>query len=88
MGGYSWYQNCRLNRISSWENNPSYDIPSEIIYIKEVETQKTWSLGLNPMPDKQNYNIIEPTKFYGVIRKKKNCNFFKKKKTKFFNENS
>ena len=58
MGGYSWYQNCRLNRISSWENNPSYDIPSEIIYIKEVETQKTWSLGLNPMPDKQNYNII------------------------------
>ena len=58
MGGYSWYQNCRLNRVSSWENNPSYDIPSEIIYLKDEENQKSWSLGLNPMPDNQNYNII------------------------------
>lgn len=58
MGGYSWYQNCRLNRVSSWENNPSYDIPSEIIYLKDEKNQKSWSLGLNPMPDNQNYNII------------------------------
>ena len=58
MGGYSWYKNSRLNRITSWSNNPSYDIPSEIIYIKDDETKKTWSLGLNPMPDNSNYNII------------------------------
>ena len=58
MGGYTWYENCRLNRVSSWENNPSYDIPSEILYLKNCETQKSWSLGLNPMPDNQNYNII------------------------------
>lgn len=58
MGGYSWYRNCRLNRVSSWENNPSYDIPSEIIYLKDQENQKAWSLGLNPMPDDRNYNII------------------------------
>lgn len=58
MGGYSWYQNCRLNRVSSWGNNPCQDIPSEIIYLKDEENQKTWSLGLNPMPDQQNYNII------------------------------
>ena len=58
MGGYSWYKNSRLNRITSWNNNPSYDIPSEIIYIKDMETKKAWSLGLNPMPDNRNYNII------------------------------
>lgn len=58
MGGYTWYQNCRLNRVSSWQNNPCYDIPSEIIYLKDQETQKAWSLGLNPMPDDRNYNII------------------------------
>lgn len=58
MGGYSWYRNCRLNRVSSWENNPSYDIPSEIIYLKDQENQKAWSLGLNPIPDDRNYNII------------------------------
>lgn len=58
MGGYTWYQNCRLNRVSSWQNNPCYDIPSEIIYLKDQEMQKAWSLGLNPMPDDRNYNII------------------------------
>ncbi len=58
MGGYSWYKNCRLNRVSSWGNKPSCDIPSEIIYLKDEESQKTWSLGLNPMPDDKNYNVI------------------------------
>lgn len=58
MGGYTWYQNCRLNRVSNWENKPSYDIPSEIIYLKDIDNQKAWSLGLNPMPDHRNYNII------------------------------
>lgn len=58
MGGYSWYKNSRLNRISSWENNPSYDIPSEVIYLQDEETKTSWSLGLNPMPDDQNYNIV------------------------------
>ena len=58
MGGYSWYKNSRINRVSNWENSPSYDIPSEIIYLKDQETKKCWSLGLNPMPDDRNYNII------------------------------
>ena len=58
MGGYTWYKNSRLNRITRWENNPNYDIPSEVIYLKDVDTKKIWSLGLNPMPDDNNYNII------------------------------
>ena len=58
MGGYSWYKNSRLNRLTSWNNHPSLDIPSEIIYIKDMETKQTWSLGLNPMPDNRNYNSV------------------------------
>ncbi len=58
MGGYSWYKNSRLNRVTAWENNPTYDIPAEVIYIKNLENQKAWSLGLNPMPDDKNYNVI------------------------------
>lgn len=58
MGGYTWYKNSRLYRISSWENSANYDIPSEVIYIKDLENKETWSLGLNPMPDNQNYNVI------------------------------
>ena len=58
MGGYTWYKNSRLNRVTSWENEPNYDIPSEIIYLKDMQTKKVWSLGLNPMPDSKNYNVI------------------------------
>ena len=58
MGGYTWYKNCRLNRITSWENRPDFDIPSEVIYLKDIDTKKAWSLGINPMPDDKNYNVI------------------------------
>ena len=58
MGGYTWYKNSRLNRVTAWENQPNFDIPSEIIYLKDLETKKAWSLGLNPMPDDKNYNVI------------------------------
>ena len=57
MGGYTWYKNSRLNRITSWANMPNYDIPSESIYLKDEETKKVWSLGLNPLPDDNDYNI-------------------------------
>ena len=58
MGGYSWYKNSRLNRTTAWENHPNYDLPSECIYLKDMENKKAWSIGLNPMPDNKNYNVI------------------------------
>ena len=57
MGGYSWYKNSRLNRLTSWSNNAILDIPSEIIYLKDDENKKAWSLGLNPMADNNDYYI-------------------------------
>ena len=58
MGGYTWNKNSRLNRVSSWSNMPYLDIPSEVIYMEDLKTGKKWSLGLNPMPDENDYNII------------------------------
>ncbi len=58
MGGYTWYKNSRLNRISSWHNKAFMDIPSEVIYMQDKSSGKTWSLGLNPMPDENNYNVV------------------------------
>ncbi len=60
MAGYTWYKNSRLNRITAWSNNPILDIPAEAIYLKDDETKNAWSLGLNPMPDNNDYYI-----FYG-----------------------
>lgn len=57
MGGYTWNQNSRLNRLTAWGNDPVMDIPSEIIYIKDKENQKLWSLGYNPIPDENDYLI-------------------------------
>ena len=57
MGGFTWSKNSRLNRISSWNNNQVLDIPSEIFYLQEQDSLKTWSLGLNPMPDDSDYKI-------------------------------
>lgn len=57
MGGYTWNKNSRLNRLTAWNNNPSQDIPSEIIYLKDKETGKSWSLGARPLPDNNDYYI-------------------------------
>ena len=57
MGGYTWYKNSRLNRLTAWNNSPVTDVPSEIIYLQDKETKKVWSLGLNPCPDENDYYI-------------------------------
>ena len=56
LGGFTWHQNSRLNRLSAWNNNPVMDLPSEIIYLKEYKTGKKWSLSNNINNEaKENY---------------------------------
>ncbi len=57
MGGYTWYKNSRLNRLTAWNNMPVVDVPSEIIYLQDMQTKKIWSLGLAPCPDENDYYI-------------------------------
>jgi cyclic beta-1,2-glucan synthetase len=45
LGGYTWNDNSRLNRITAFNNSPITDVPSEIIYIKDRETGKSIRLG-------------------------------------------
>ena len=47
LGGFTWHKNSRLNRITAWNNTPSRDIPSEIIYLEDLENGKEWSLSQN-----------------------------------------
>lgn len=55
MGGFTYSKNSRLNRITSWANTPSNDVPSEIIYVRELNTGNTWTLNSNVMPDEEDY---------------------------------
>ena len=57
-GGYTWYKNSRLNRITSWHNCSSVNIPSEIIYLKDEETGISWSPTAMPKADDKSYNAI------------------------------
>lgn len=45
LGGYTWYQNSRLNRISKWSNDTVMDTPSEYIYVQDESEGKCWILG-------------------------------------------
>ncbi len=57
LGGYTWYKNSRLNRLTAWNNNTVFDFPSEIYYFKDEDNSRTWTLNtsINPSP---NYYYI------------------------------
>lgn len=57
-GGYTWYKNSRLNRVTSWHNSSSTNIPSEIIYLKDEENGRIWTPTAMPMADDKNYNVV------------------------------
>ena len=45
LGGFSWYKNSRLNRITKWSNDTIIDTPSESIYVQDVDMGKYWRIG-------------------------------------------
>lgn len=57
MGGYTFSENSRLNRITAWSNNVTTDLPSEVIYLQDSENKNIWSLGAMPAPDNQDYYV-------------------------------
>ncbi len=57
MGGYTWNKNSRLKRITAWSNDSILDTPSEIIYIKDREYNKIWSLNANMNLSEEEYSI-------------------------------
>jgi len=67
LGGFSWSQNSRLNRLTAWANTPLLDIPSEIIYLKDTKTGESWSLSENINRKNQDYYI---TYGFGYVKEK------------------
>jgi len=57
LGGYTWYKNSRLNRLTAWNNNVVYDFPSEIFYLKNEENGSVWTLNSSVNPN-QNYYYV------------------------------
>ena len=52
-----WNKNSRLNRLTSWNNDTILNIPSQIIYLKNEENNKAWTLNSNIIPNSNYYYI-------------------------------
>ncbi len=41
-GGYTWMQNSRENKLTTWANDPVADPPSEMLYLRDDTTGQWW----------------------------------------------
>ena len=57
LGGMVWYKNSRLNRITNWENDICFDIPSEMFYLYEKDKNYVWSFNTNIIENENNVII-------------------------------
>jgi len=74
-GGYSFFKDCRSNRITRWlPESWHFDRPGKYIYIREPKTGKTWSATYQPIrvkPQKYQcrhglgYTVIK-TEYFGI----------------------
>jgi cyclic beta-1,2-glucan synthetase len=55
--GYTWAENSRENKLTSWSNDPVIDPPSEIIYIRDEETGEYTTPTCTPIDDNGTYTI-------------------------------
>ena len=52
-GGFTWSQNSRENRMSVWTNDPIQDRPSEVIYLRDLDSGALWCPTPRPVPHRQ-----------------------------------
>jgi len=55
--GYTWSNNSRENRLTSWSNDAVCDPPSEIIYIRDEESGVYWTPTPLPVREAEPYVI-------------------------------
>ncbi len=55
--GYTWSENSRENRLTSWSNDPVLDPASEAVYIRRSENGDYWSLTPSPAGDGLEFKV-------------------------------
>lgn len=55
--GFTWSENSRENRLSSWSNDPVIDPPSEVVYVREVDSGEYWSLTPAPAAKGSEFEV-------------------------------
>ncbi len=52
-----WNKNSRLNRITAWNNDTVSNIPSQIIYVRDLNNNRVWTLNSGVLPNKNYYYV-------------------------------
>ncbi|MGH4050704.1 MAG: GH36-type glycosyl hydrolase domain-containing protein [Clostridium sp.] len=54
---YTWHQNSRENKITTWSNDSISDECSEVIYLRDENNSNVWSITPKPIRDGGEYLI-------------------------------
>jgi cyclic beta-1,2-glucan synthetase len=63
--GYTWSENSRENKLTSWSNDPITDTHSEAFYIRDEVKRKYWSPTPGPVNSLGFYRVIHGFGFTG-----------------------
>jgi len=55
--GYTWSENSRENKLTSWSNDPVKDPHSEAFYIRDNDSKIYWSPAPGPVPGNGDYVV-------------------------------
>lgn len=55
--GYTWHENSRENKLTTWSNDPVSDTPGEVIYLSDDETGEIWNVTPLPIREKEAYSV-------------------------------
>ncbi len=56
--GYTWSENSRENKLTSWSNDPIMDTYSEAFYIRDEVKMKYWSPTPGPVNSSGFYHVV------------------------------
>ncbi|SHK33607.1 GH36-type glycosyl hydrolase domain-containing protein [Tepidibacter formicigenes] len=55
--GFTWAENSRENKLTSWSNDPVSDPPGEVIYFRDEVSGKIWTTTALPIREKESYTV-------------------------------
>jgi cyclic beta-1,2-glucan synthetase len=70
--GYTWSQNSRENKLTSWSNDPVQDPYSEAFYIRDEASRNYWSPAPGPVPGSGDYRVIHGFGYTKFIHQSEN----------------
>lgn len=56
-GGYVFAENARENKLTPWSNDPVIDPPGEVIYLRDEDSGKVWTVCAGPIWEEEPYTV-------------------------------